>query len=412
MRKNTQSFTPKRLIAVMAAVAITPLALAGCSAGGGGGSDSGASELSILDYYINEPDNTLVQTGLDACATQLDITINREVVPGDDLMSKVLQQASSKTLPDVLMLDNPEVQQIAATGALTDLGEYGVTADGFAQGITDASTYEGKLYGLAPVVNTIAVFYNSDMLAAAGLTPPTTWDELRTTAKALTEGDRYGFAFSAPANFEGSWQFLPAMWTNGGNEDELESPEVAEALQLWMDLVNEGSASQSVINWSQSDVLDQFVAGKAAMMLNGPWNIPALNESPELKWDVVQFPVREAGQTPVAPLGGEVWTAPLSGDEAKQEKAAKFIECLNNDENQMAWAKARQMVPTKVALASEFSDANPNLSAFVDQVENARSRTGILGDKWPDAGTTIYEGVQLGITGQATSAEAFTQASE
>jgi len=401
----------KRVAAVIAVAALIPLTLAACSSGANGTTAS-ASELSILDSYNNEPDNTFVQTGLDACATQLGITIKRESVPGADLMTKVLQQASSKTLPDVLMLDNPDVQQVAATGALSDLGTYGVTADGFAKGITDASSYEGKLYGLAPVVNTIAVFYNTDILSAAGIEPPTTWAELKTAAKALTVGDQYGFAFSAPANYEGSWQFLPAMWTNGGNEDDLGSPEVAAALQLWIDLVKDGSASKSVLNWTQGDVKDQFVAGKAAMMVNGPWNIPALNETPDVHWAVVQFPVNKVGQTPIAPLGGEVWTAPVTGDDAKQATAAKYIECLNSDENQMAWANARQMVPSKVALAAQFKEANPNMAAFVDQVANARSRTGILGDKWPDAATTIYEAIQLGITGQATSEDAFAKASK
>ena len=62
---------------------------------------------------------------MDTCAKQLAITIKREAVPGPTLIQKVLQQASSKTLPDVLMLDNPDIQQIAETGALAPLGDFG-----------------------------------------------------------------------------------------------------------------------------------------------------------------------------------------------------------------------------------------------------------------------------------------------
>ena len=200
------------------------------------------------------------------------------------------------------------------------------------------------------------------------------------------------------------------MWTNGGEEDDLTSPEVAEAVQLWADLVNDGSASQSVLNWTQGDVKDQFVAGKAAMMLNGPWNIPALNENPDVKWDVVQFPVKETGQTPIAPLGGEVWAAPISGDDAKQAKAAELIGCLTSEETQLEWATARQMVPTLTALGEDYKADNPNLAAFVDQVENARARTGVLGEKWPEAATTIYEGLQLAITGGSTPEKAMGDA--
>ena len=101
--------------------------------------------LSILDYYNNDPDKSLVQKGLDSCASQLGVTIQRETVPGDTLIQKVLQQASSKTLPDVLMLDNPDVQQIAATGALAPLNDMGLSGDGVIQGMVDATSYQGKL---------------------------------------------------------------------------------------------------------------------------------------------------------------------------------------------------------------------------------------------------------------------------
>src|SRR5262249_17608799 len=162
----------------------------------------------------------------------------------------------------VLMLDNPDIQQIAATGALSPLSDFGINADGFAAGPVAAATYQGKLYALQPGANTIAIFYNKDILAAAGVQPPKTWDELKAAAKKLTKGGQYGFAFNATADYEGAWQFLPPMWTNGGDETSLKSPEVAGALQLWKDLVDDGSASKSVVNWSQGDVNDQFIAKK------------------------------------------------------------------------------------------------------------------------------------------------------
>ena len=62
------------------------------------------------------------------------------------------------------------------------------------------------------------------MLEKAGVKPPKTWAELRTAAKKLTVGKQYGFAFNATADYEGAWQFLPPMWTNGGDETDLKSP--------------------------------------------------------------------------------------------------------------------------------------------------------------------------------------------
>jgi multiple sugar transport system substrate-binding protein len=400
-----------RLAAV--AVLTLPLALAACGGGGSGGSSGSggeASTLRVLDYYNNEPDKGVYTKVLNACGAAEGVTVEREAVPGDTLIAKVLQQSSSRTLPDVLMLDNPDLQQIAATGALSPLGDYGVSADGYVKGVVDASTYQGKLYGLQPVTNTIGLFYNKDILAKAGVTPPKTWDELKTAAKKLTSGKQYGVAFSAPANYEGTWQFLPFMWSNGGDEKDIATPQVAQALQLWVDLVKGGSASKSVVNWTQADVNDQFKAGNAAMMVNGPWQFPVLNADTKLHYDVVPIPSPQAGGTAVAPLGGETWTVPQTGSKDRQQKAAKVVACLNSDDNQLLLAKERQTVPTKTALQAKFVADQPSMKAFSELVANARSRTGELGADWPKAATKIYTGVQAALAGGQPPLKALQEA--
>jgi multiple sugar transport system substrate-binding protein len=388
-----------------------PLSLAACGGGSSSSSSSGnVTSLRVMDYYNTEPDSSDYATVLAACGKADGVSISREAVPGANLIAKVLQQASSRTLPDVLMLDNPDLQQIASTGALSPLSDYGLTADGYAKGVVDASTYQGKLYGLQPVANTIGLFYNRDILAKAGVTPPTTWAELRTAAKKLTSGNQYGVAFAAPANYEGTWQFLPFMWSNGGDEKNIATPQVAAALQLWVDLVKDGSASKSVLNWTQADVNDQFKAGNAAMMVNGPWQFPVLNADPALHYAVIPIPTPTAGGTAVAPLGGETWTVPNTGDKTRQQAAAKIVQCLNSDANQLLLAKERQTVPTKTALQTTFVAQQPSMKAFSVLVSAARARTAELGADWPKAATKIYTGVQSALTGGAAPLAALQQA--
>jgi multiple sugar transport system substrate-binding protein len=391
-----------------------PLALSACGGGSdapaAGGGSAAVTTLRVLDYYANEPDKTVYQKTLEACGQQIGVTIQREAVPGDTLIAKVLQQSSSKTLPDVLMLDNPDLQQIAATGALAPLDGFGLSADGYAKGVVDASTYQGRLYGLQPVTNTIGLFYNKKILAEAGVSVPTTWAELQAASKTLTKGDRYGVAFSAINTFEGTWQFLPFMWSNGGDEKDIATQKTADALTLWVDLVKDGSASKSVVTWSQADVNDQFKAGKAAMMVNGPWQFPVLNGVDGLEYDVATIPVPQKGMPSVAPLGGETWTVPQTGDKARQAAAAKVVGCLNSDANQLALGKERQTVPTKSALLAQFVQENPSMTAFTEAVQTARSRTGVLGEGWPKAATSIYTAVQAAMSGGEDPLTALKQA--
>ena len=404
----------KKYLVVTATMAtLSSLALTACgddSSGGQSGNAAAVDSLNVLDYYTDDPGKTQVGDMLQKCGTSIGVAkVNHESVPGPTLIQTVLQRASSKSLPDVLMLDNPDIQQIAETGALAPLGDYGINADGFAQGPVSAATYQDKLYGLQPGANTIAIFYRKDVLAKAGVQPPTTWAELRSAAKKLTSGSQYGFAFNATADYEGAWQFLPPMWTNGGDETDLKTPQVAEALQLWKDLVDDGSSSKSVVNWKQSDVNDQFIAGKAAMMLNGPWQIPSLDKA-KMDFGVVPFPINKPGQTSIAPLGGEAWTVPLTGDQAKMQKAAELVKCMNTDENQMLRAKQGGLVPTKTALAEQYKKEVPSMAGFTDAVANTRARTGKLGAKWPDTAKVIYTGMQLVLTGQAAPADAMAKA--
>jgi multiple sugar transport system substrate-binding protein len=407
----------KRLVAATAMATLAPLILAAC---GGGESNNAGSEgsapaetvssLTVLDYYTESPSHSQIGDQLQKCGTTIGVaTVDHQSVPGPTLIQKVLQQASSKTLPDVLMLDNPEIQQIAEAGALMPLGDFGITAEGYAPGPVSAATYDGQLYGLQPGANTLAIFYHKDVLAKAGVQPPKTWAELKTAAKKLTTDKQYGFAFNATADYEGAWQFLPPMWTNGGDETDLKSPQVAEALQLWKDLVDQGSVSKSAVNWKQADVNDQFIAGKAAMMLNGPWQIPSL-EKAKVNFGVVPFPINTPDQTSIAPLGGEAWTVPVTGDEAKMTKAAELVKCMNTDENQMLRAKQGGLVPTKLALAEQYKTEVPAMAGFTDAVANARARTGKLGAKWPETAKVIYTGMQLVLTDQAAPADAMAKA--
>jgi multiple sugar transport system substrate-binding protein len=263
---------PFRLAAAAAAAAVLiPLSLTACSGSGG---SSGGGTLTIEDYY-QASYNPIYQQ----CAKQVGAKVKINHVAGAGLIAKVLQQASSRTLPDVLMLDNPDVQQIAASGALSPLSDYGLSAKGLVPAVEAANSYKGKLYGLEPVTNSIALYYNKKLLSAAGVTPPKTWDELRAAAKKLTKDKVYGFAMSNINTYEGTWQFLPFFWPNGGDEKDIATPQAAQALQFVLDLQNDGSMSKSSINWAQADVNNQFIAGKAAMMINGPWQLPALNAS-------------------------------------------------------------------------------------------------------------------------------------
>ncbi|MEU7473912.1 ABC transporter substrate-binding protein [Streptomyces sp. NPDC044984] len=403
----------RRIAARSVAAAALALATTGCADGTGTGSATGeVTSITVLDYYTQRSEHTQWNEVLTACGRTAGVRVEHTSVPPASLVPRVLRQASSRTLPDLLMLDNADLQQIAQTGALTPLDRYGIDTTGFAEGILSAGTYEGEVYGLAPYVSTVALFYNKDMLAEAGVAVPRTWDELKEAAAELTRDGRYGMAVDASATFESSWQFLPFLWSNGGHEKRLDTEQAAQALRLWVDLVENGSMSKSVLNWTQADVHDQFAAGRTAMMINGPWRIAALDGDEDLHWGVAPVPVPRAGQDPVTPLGGEVWTLPQGPSEERRKKAAEVLACLNSPSNTLTLAKQHFTVPSRTAVADRYAEQDPVMAVFVRSVEGARVRTRELGVRWPKAATGIYTAIQSALSGERTPEEALRHAQQ
>jgi multiple sugar transport system substrate-binding protein len=372
-----------------------------------------AKTITEWDYQSADPQKTQWQKVLDECSATTGITIQRQAIPRDELINKVLLGAQSKQLPNVLRIDNPDLQQIADTGALAPLTDYGVDLTGLYPNLVQAGTYKSKVYGIAPGINGMALFYNKDMFTAAGLQPPTTWAEITSAAKALTKSGVYGMAFSAPATEEGSWQFEPWLWGAGGDLSKLDSAQAVKALQFWTDLVKSGSASKSVVQWTQGDVNDQFVAGKAAMQQNGVWNLSALEKS-KINFGIVPIPKPDGGAAP-GPMGGEVLTIPVNSDAAASAAAGQVVNCLLSDKEMAAWATLQAYIPSRQSVAAQAVTADPNMKAFVDAAAAELSRTGPpanLGPNYSKVSQPLWTAIQAALSGAKSPQDALTGAQQ
>ncbi|MFD7863713.1 ABC transporter substrate-binding protein [Streptomyces sp. NPDC059783] len=385
---------------------VVPLTVVSALIGGvvlsGCGQQRDPDVYTVLNSSTDESYHRWDAQTLDRCSKQLGITIEQQSVPASQVMTKALRMASSKSLPDVLQLDASEMPTFAEAGGLIPLKDLGLTTQDIPEGIVNFGSYQGTYYGAARTVNTLALFYNKDTLATAGLKVPTTWDEMRETAKKLTSGKKYGLALSAGGAEDGVFQFTPFMWSNGGDETKLDSPEVAGALDYWKSLLKDGSLSKSTVNWTQADVNDQFMAGNAAMMINGPWQVETLNSKKGLNWGIAQIPVPKAGDESVGPLGGGVLTVPNTGDSERERTAAKIIGCMSGEQEEITYAINSWMVPANEKAAAVWRTKAPELAALADQVATARSRTAKLGARWSSVSLALQSAFQSALTGESS----------
>ncbi len=115
-------------------------------------------------------------------AANPDIKVNLEFVPYEALHDKIIAaQGAGDRGYDVVLFDVIWPAEFATKGFLMDVTDR-VPADLNDQIFDGAWTtvaYDGHKYGMPWILDTKYLFYNTDMLAAAGFSaPPTTWPEL------------------------------------------------------------------------------------------------------------------------------------------------------------------------------------------------------------------------------------------
>ena len=263
----------KRLLAMLLTVALAAGLVAGCGNSESTEKDESSestesSDVTIWYYYETEGHQIAINQVIDDYNESQDTySVNAQYVPFADFKKQLSVGVSADELPDIVILDSPDHAAYATMGIFADLtGKFDVS--NYYEGAVDSCTIDGKLYGVPFGINCLGLFYNEDMLNEAGCEVPTTWDELKETAAKLTKGNVTGLAFSSLANEEGTFNFMPWVWSTGADSYDIDSEGGIKALTLAKDLVESGSMSKECINWTQGDVMNQFISGNVAMMIN------------------------------------------------------------------------------------------------------------------------------------------------
>ena len=367
-----------------------------------------AVTLTWWDYFDN-PNGPVLEAQLASYKEVApNVTIERTYIPFADLKQKMLQGAAAGDLPDIIIIDNPDHQAFASLGVLEDVTDR-VTAWGqgasYFEGPWNSTVFQGKNYGIPDNSNCLVLWQNDDLLTAKGVTTPTTWDELTAAVTALSENDVYGLAVSGVKSEEGTFQWLPFLWETGADIPTIDSEGGHKALQLWTDYVANNWMSKAILNWGQADVLGQFQNGKAAMMVNGPWQIPVIRaDTPDLKWTVATLPVETQG---ASILGGE--NAAIVAGSPNVDAAWELLLWRQTDEPLKKYLLDAGKLPSRADLAQDEAwTGDPVINVFIEQLKVAKPRA--YGDQYPDISAAIQDAIQAAVSGESTVEEALAKA--
>jgi multiple sugar transport system substrate-binding protein len=412
---------PSAVLCLFAVLASLSLVLTACGSSNGNSSSNGHVALTVLDSETDEPANSATNVLFAHCTSnQPGVTIKRITVPAAQYITKAVQLAASGSGADILDTDGINIPTLAAAGVLSPIDSLvsskRIDATNYDKGPLSAGSYKGHQYAMPLGNNGEALFYNKKLLSGAGITPPKTWAALSSAAKKLTANGSYGFAFSMQPGEEATWNWLPALWSNGGDLNRLDSPQAVQAMDYWTGFVKNGVSPKAQLNLSSADIEPDFVKGKYAMALLGTWTVPGLVKDAKaagMQWGEVAQPGPH-GSPAITPFGGAVLTvgAGVAKDASKAKAVYDCLESLQNSQTMVKYADSAGYIPSYHPAAKDFLAARPQFQAYADQFPTSRSRTAIVGAGYAKVSAAISTAISEVATGQQSAQSALATAQQ
>ncbi|MEU5598367.1 extracellular solute-binding protein [Streptomyces sp. NPDC020298] len=393
--------TRRTLLAATAAVS----ALASLTACSGGSDDSGSAKASGGTYTFWDPYPQFDASSpwgrlVSQCGTKAGVRAKRTAYDTTDLGNKALLAAQQGNAPDVMLVDNPVVSTLVEAGILNKTSDVGLDTASIQKNIIGAGTIDNASYGVPIGANTLALYYNKKVLAAAKVDPASIkdWTSLTAALKKVKAAGKKGITFSAINTEEGSFQFLPWFWGAGGDLTKLNSAKGTAALTLWKNWVDEGYAPKDVLQNTQTTSWQEFATGTYAFGENGTWQLGNADKA-GFGYGIINIPAQNGGSAPV-PTGGEFVTVPVQKDTARYDVSKKIVTCLTSSANLLATDTTLTYIAPTAAVQAQQVEKNPELKPWVSAVAAARGRTsGGLGSKYPTISQPMWTAVQSALSG-------------
>ncbi|HLP89014.1 MAG TPA: sugar ABC transporter substrate-binding protein [Nostocaceae cyanobacterium] len=305
------------------------------------------------------------------------IKVNWVDVPWAAMENKILTAVSAKTPPDVVNLNPSFASQLAGRNAWLDLDAKipSEARAAYLPNIWKASTLNDKSFGVPWYLTTRLTIYNTDLLKQAGITQvPSTYVELAKVAQQIK--DKTGkYAFFATFVPQDSAEVLESFVQMGVTLFDAEgraafnSPQGKAAFQYWVDLYQKGLLPKEALTQGHRRAIDLYQAGETAFLASGPEFLNTIaNNAPKIAQVSAIAPqlTGETGKKNVA-----VMNIVIPRTTKHPDAAVKFALFVTNDENQLAFAKAANVLPSTVKSLNDsyFKDVPANAPT----IEKARA---------------------------------------
>ena len=392
----------KKIIAMLL-VLVMALGLVAC----GGGSDEKVELKVIAAQYGGKTAEWWVGFEKDFEAANGNIDLVVDVVSWNDIYTVVNTRISNNDAPDILNID--VFADYQADGLLLPAEDY-VSDETYAKfypAFLEQSVVDGTVWAIPDLASARALYYNADILAAAGVEVPTTWAELKDVCEAIKAYDANIYPWGVDMTTdEGQACFAYYAWTNGGGFVDadgnwtLNSAENVEAANYILGLVADGLTNTNPATETRYDLQEMFAAGKLAMMI-GPNQISSYVASTEnpINFGIASIPANEGKSTSSVGVMDRFMVFDNEHSDAEMEAITKFFDFFYEDKRYSDWVIMEDFLPATSAGGQIMAEADPAAAAWIEIVGSAQFYPAAKAE-WADVKQGVINVLQQGLLGQ------------
>jgi multiple sugar transport system substrate-binding protein len=354
--------------------------LAACGGGSSSGSSSNPQSITVA-YWTNVVPQQDLLAVFNGFTKKTGIKVNYFQLPqvfGDDVQKMTTYLSSGYTGLDVLWLDDFMTATFSNAGWLLPL-EDKINAENFsaiAPAQLKLSTYNGHRYRLPANFGAVIFFYRKDLFDKAGISVPTTWDELIAAGQKLTGNGVYGIGIAGKSgNTELFNEMCYWMGQAGGDPLHMTAPGSQQALKLVHDMIHVYKiAPPDTVTADYTSLTTAFESGKLAMWITWDGIYAGILTFPQVIKNGYKLAVAHPPKGPNN--NGTIianWGWSINKYSKYPDAAAKFIDYAASLQSEILLAKTGNTPSRTAALSdSAVQKALPQAQSDADYVQNVQ----------------------------------------
>ncbi|MEA5621112.1 ABC transporter substrate-binding protein [Cronbergia sp. UHCC 0137] len=337
-------------------------------------------------------------------------------------LPKILTAVVGNSPPDILSFYPQLTGQFVELGAIVPLEQWfdqlAVKSEVIPNAMEELKL-DGHLWSIPLYTSNIAIFYRPKLFEAGGIKElPKSWEELRQVAKKLTidkngDGrlDQHGILLPLGKKEWTVFSWFPFLLSAGGEivtngYPNLTNPGAITALKFWESLIKDGSAILSAPERGYEE--DDFVAGRVAMQITGPWTYITRSK---VDYNLFSIPTKLKKATVIG--GGNLYV--MKTNPAREKAALRFLEFVMSEEFQTEWSVGTGFLPVNINSAKsptyqEYLRSKPWLKVFIEQMSVARPRPVIAG--YNRLSNSLDRAIESTLMGKSSAELALKEAQE